>query len=51
MSGLDFDGEYGRQYRQRIRLSIPAYDAVLEISATLAPNASGPEVWWWARCW
>ena len=33
MSGLDFDGDYGRQYRQRIRLSIPAYDAVLEIGA------------------
>ena len=33
MSGLDFDGDYGRQYRQRIRLSIPAYDAVLELGA------------------
>ena len=33
MSGLDFDGDYGRHYRQRIRLSIPAYDAVLEIGA------------------
>ena len=32
MSGLDFDGEYGQQYRQRIRLSIPAYDK-LEIGA------------------
>ena len=40
MSGLDFDGDYGRQYRQRIRLSIPAYDAVLEIgSAALAAGA------------
>ena len=39
MSGLDFDGDYGRQYRQRIRLSIPAYDAVLEIgAAALAAN-------------
>ena len=39
MSGLDFDGEYGRQYRQRIRFSIPAYDAVLEIAAAaLAAN-------------
>ena len=40
MSGLDFDGDYGRQYSQRIRLSIPAYDAVLEIgAAALAARA------------
>jgi len=39
VSGLDFDGDYGRQYRQRIRISIPAYDAVLEIgAAALAAN-------------
>ena len=40
MDGLDFDGDYGRLYRERIRLSIPAYDAVLEIgSAALAAKA------------
>ena len=41
MSGLDFDGDYGRQYRQRIRISIPAYDAVLEIGAA-ALSANTP---------
>jgi len=37
MTTLDFDGDYGRTYARTIRLSIPAYDALLEIgSATLA---------------
>lgn len=30
---LNFDGEYGRAYRQRIRSSVPGYDAMLEIAA------------------
>ena len=49
MSGLDFDGDYGRQYRQRIRLSIPAYDAVLEIGAAAlaAKTPAARHVWWW----
>ena len=37
MSLLDFEGNYGRQYNDRIRSLIPGYDAILEIgAATLA---------------
>lgn len=32
-SGLDFDGEYGRNYRRSIRNSVPGYDSLIEISA------------------
>ena len=44
MTSLDFDGDYGRTYARTIRLSIPAYDALLEIGsaalAALAPEAA-----------
>lgn len=44
MTALDFDGDYGRTYASKIRLSIPAYDALLEIGAAslaaLAPEAA-----------
>ena len=30
---LDFDGDYGRTYRNSIRSSIPGYDSLIEISA------------------
>ena len=33
MASLDFDGDYGRHYDQRIRRIIPAYDAHLELAA------------------
>lgn len=40
---LDFDGDYGRQYNERIRTLIPAYEANLEIAAAalaaLTPSA------------
>lgn len=41
MSSLDFDGEYGRAYRQRIRSSVPGYDAMLEIAAAAMAMAAG----------
>lgn len=44
MPALDFDGDYGRTYARTIRLSIPAYDSLLEIGAfslaALAPQAA-----------
>ncbi|MDM7958935.1 MAG: class I SAM-dependent methyltransferase [Synechococcus sp. WH 8007] len=44
MASLDFDGDYGRHYDQRIRRLIPAYDAHLELAAAalgaLVPTAT-----------
>lgn len=44
MTSLDFEGDYGRRYGSTIRLSIPGYDALLEIGAAalaaLAPEAA-----------
>lgn len=39
MSPLDFDGDYGRSYRQSIQHSIPGYDVLHEIAAA-AVNAT-----------
>ena len=36
MALLDFDGDYGRTYNERIRHLIPAYDAIFELSAAAA---------------
>ncbi len=33
MAGLDFDGDYGRQYAATIRQSVPGYDTLLELGA------------------
>ena len=33
MTLLDFEGDYGRQYNERIRALIPGYDAIQEIGA------------------
>ena len=33
MTLLDFEGDYGRQYNERIRTLIPGYDAIQEIGA------------------
>ena len=33
MTGLDFEGDYGRQYAETIRTSIPAYDTLQEVGA------------------
>lgn len=44
MTSIDFDGEYGLQYRKTIRYSIPGHDTLLEITnaaaATLSPPAA-----------
>jgi tRNA (cmo5U34)-methyltransferase len=44
MAGLDFDGDYGRQYAATIRQSVPGYDTLLELGAAAlaaaCPNAS-----------
>lgn len=40
MTSLDFDGDYGRAYRQRIRSSVPGYDAMLEIAAAAMAQAA-----------
>lgn len=44
MTSLDFEGDYGRRYAASIRRSIPAYDALFEISAAAlaasTPNAA-----------
>ncbi len=36
MACLDFDGDYGRTYNDRIRRLIPAYDAIFELAAATA---------------
>jgi len=36
MALLDFDGDYGRTYNERIRHLIPAYDAIFELAAAAA---------------
>ena len=36
MALLDFDGDYGRSYNERIRQLIPAYDAIFELAAAAA---------------
>jgi len=36
---LDFDGDYGRTYRQTIRNSVPGYDALIEIAAAALEQA------------
>lgn len=41
MTSLDFDGDYGRAYRQRIRSSVPGYDAMLEIAAAAMAQTAG----------
>lgn len=41
MASLDFDGDYGRAYRQRIRSSVPGYDAMLEIAAAAMAQTAG----------
>ena len=33
MPSLDFDGDYGRSYRQSIQNSIPGHDVLHEIAA------------------
>ncbi len=33
MPSLDFDGDYGRHYRQSIQHSVPGYDVLNEIAA------------------
>ncbi|MFM7515214.1 MAG: class I SAM-dependent methyltransferase [Cyanobium sp.] len=33
MAGLDFDGDYGRQYAATIRQSVPGYDTLLQLGA------------------
>jgi len=38
-AGLDFDGDYGRTYRQSIRNSVPGYDALIEIAAAAVEQA------------
>ena len=44
MAGLDFDGDYGRQYAATIRQSVPGYDTLLELGAAAlaaaCPDAS-----------
>ena len=41
MQQLDFEGDYGRDYKRDIRRFIPAYDAILELgTATLRALAS-----------
>ena len=41
MQQLDFEGDYGRDYKRDIRRFIPAYDAILELgTATLKALAS-----------
>lgn len=37
--GLDFDGDYGRTYRQSIRNTVPGYDALIEIAAAALQHA------------
>jgi tRNA (cmo5U34)-methyltransferase len=37
--GFDFDGDYGRTYRQSIRNSLPGYDALIEIAAAALQQA------------
>jgi hypothetical protein len=34
MAGLDFDGDYGRQYAATIRQSVPGYDTLLQLGAS-----------------
>ena len=36
MALLDFDGDYGRTYNERIRRLIPAYDTIFELAAATA---------------
>jgi SAM-dependent methyltransferase len=36
MALLDFDGDYGRTYNERIRRLIPAYDTIFELAAAAA---------------
>jgi len=36
MALLDFDGDYGRSYNERIRRLIPAYEAIFELAAAAA---------------
>lgn len=40
LSSLDFDGEYGRSYRQSIQHSIPGYDVLHEIAAAAVNTTS-----------
>ncbi len=44
MTLIDFDGEYGHQYRKTIRYSVPGHDTLLEITnaaaASLSPSAA-----------
>ncbi|CAK6696380.1 hypothetical protein [Synechococcus sp. CBW1107] len=44
MACLDFDGDYGRTYNDRIRRLIPAYDAIFELAAATA-KALRPQAW------
>jgi tRNA (cmo5U34)-methyltransferase len=34
MAGLDFEGDYGRQYAATIRQSVPGYDTLLQLGAS-----------------
>lgn len=40
MAGLDFDGDYGRQYAATIRQSVPGYDTLLELGAAALATTS-----------
>jgi tRNA (cmo5U34)-methyltransferase len=44
MAGLDFDGDYGRQYAATIRQSVPGYDTLLQLGccalAAACPQAT-----------
>ena len=36
---LDFDGDYGRSYRQSIRDAVPGYDSLIEVAAAALQQA------------